>query len=527
MLVELHVRDLGVIEDATVELGPGMTALTGETGAGKTLLVGALGLLLGGRADPVVVRPGRDEALVEGRFDAAGEERILARAVAARGRSRAWVDGRMAPVAALGDAGAGLVEVHGQHGHHALFEPAAQRRALDRYGRVDHAPLDAARAELAAAEAELDALGGDERTRAREADLLRYQLAEIADAGLADPDEDAVLAEEEGRLADATALRQAAASAAGALGGEDEAGAVDRLGDALAAVSGRPALVGLADRLVAAQAELADLASELRTVAETWEDDPARLEEVRARRQRLRELERKYGATVADVIAYGREVAARLDALDSLDERVAAAERRRAEAARRLAEAEAEVGAARRAAAPGLGRDVQSHLRALAMPRARLEVAVGDRDPGDDVTFRFAANPGEALLALAKVASGGELARVMLALRLVLSDAPDTMVFDEVDAGVGGEAAVAVGAALAELGRRHQVLVVTHLPQVAAFAHHHLVVRKASAGGRTVATVSAAEGQDRVVELARMLSGQPDSATARRHAEELLAGARR
>lgn len=549
MLVELHVRGLGVIEEATIELGPGMTALTGETGAGKTLLVEALELLLGGRADSVLVRPGATEAAVEGRFlldgdvldpglaggDAdtsggAGEgELILARTVpAGGGRSRAWVDGRMTPVSALAEHGARLVDLYGQHAQQSLFDPAAQRRALDAFGGIDTGPLRRLNAERRRLGSELEALGGDERARARQIDLLRHQLGEIDAARLEDPEEESALAAEEERLSEATHYRQLAGVALDALEAEEAgeaSGAVDRLGQAASTLASRPGLARLAERLRALQAEAADAASELRAVRDGWEDDPERLDAVRARRQLLRDLSRKYGEGIAGIQAFAEEARGQLETLESVGERTASVTAELDELDRTLAAEATAVGTARTAAAPVLARAVEERLVRLAMPGARLEVSVGDDDPGDDVTFLLGANRGEPVLALAKVASGGELARAMLALRLVLSEAPPSMVFDEVDAGVGGEAAVSVGQALAELATRRQVLVVTHLAQVAAFADRQLVVHKHERGGRTAAQVSAVEGEERIVELARMLSGRPGSATARRHAEELLAAA--
>ena len=530
MLVELRVRDLGVIESVALDLGPGMTALTGETGAGKTLIVEALELLMGGRADPSLVRPGASEALVEGRFvDDDDDEIILARAVPAQGRSRAWIDGRMAPVAALAEAGARLLDLHGQHAHQSLLDPGAQRRALDAFAGIDTGPVTGARARCRALQADLDALGGDERARARETDLLRHQIGEIEAAGLAGPDEDDTLAAEEDRLAEAAAHRQAAAQALAALdttdGGDGgSAAAVDLLGAARAALEGRDPLAPLAQRLAALQADAADAASELRHVVETWEDDPARLDEVRGRRQLLRDLSRKYGEGPAGVLAFADDARRRLADLEATDVRAAALGDELAAATAELTAAESVVGAARRAAAGPLASAVEGRLRTLAMPHARLEVTVDGPGSADDVAFLLGANPGEPVLPLAKVASGGELARAMLALRLVLTGAPPTMVFDEVDAGVGGEAAEAVGSALAEVAGRHQVLVVTHLAQVAAWARCQLGVRKDVADGRTVAQTTPLEGEARVVELARMLSGRPGSATARRHAEELLDG---
>jgi DNA repair protein RecN (Recombination protein N) len=525
MLVELRVRDLGVIEEARIELGPGMTALTGETGAGKTLLVEALGLLLGGRADPVLVRPGATEAVIEGRFVVADEEFILARSVPATGRSRAWVDGRMAPVSALTELGSRLVDLHGQHAHQSLFDPGAQRAALDSFGAIDLRPVVTARAHRAEILAALEELGGDERARAREVDLLRYQLEEISSAKIGGPDEDDLLAAEEERLAEASAHREAAAIALRALDPDRHSpgrGAVDLLGEARSSLEGRAPLGALTDRLSAIQAETTDLATELRRVIDTWEDDPERLSEVQARRQLLRELSRKYGEGPRGILAFAAEATERLDALEATEERAGAFGLQLADAEAALAAAEAAVGASRRRCAPQLAAAVEQRLRALAMLRAQIEVSVGERDPGDEVVFGIGANLGEPVLPLTKVASGGELARTMLAMRLVLTDAPPTMVFDEVDAGVGGEAATAVGAALAEVARAHQVLIVTHLAQVAAFSSRQLGVTKEVEGDRTVARVRDLEGEDRVVELARMLSGRPGSATARRHAEELL-----
>lgn len=570
VLRELRVRDLGVIDDLTVVLEPGMTALTGETGAGKTLLVEAIGLLLGGRADPVLVRPGAREAVVEGRFEAVvegpfdgdpvagkGEEDdvVLARVVPASGRSRAYVGGRMAAVGALAEAGGALVDLHGQHGHQALFSSAAQRAALDRAGAVDHGPLVEARRTLAAIEADLGALGGDQRGRAREIDLLRFQLTELDAADLRDPDEEASLLDEEDRLSGAGAHREAAALVHDAV--QADGGLLDRLGAAAAAVAGRPALRALHDRLRAAEAELADIGGEARGLEEAFEDDPERLAAVSGRRQQLRDLRRKYGDTLDDVIAFRDAARTRLEDLEGWEVRAAALDAQRTAAATAVDRAAAAVGAARRAAAPALAAAVEVELRSLAMPSARFDVVVGPGPAGDDVTWLLGANAGEAALPLAKVASGGELSRTMLALRLVLSNlrpssdlrpssypetdpdagleagldagagaAGQTLVFDEVDAGVGGEAAVAVGRALAALGRRHQVLVVTHLPQVAAFADHQVAVSKQESGGRTRTSVQILDDAGRVVELSRMLSGRPDSATARSHATELLAQAR-
>jgi len=528
LLAELHVRDLGVIDDVSVTLGPGMTALTGETGAGKTLLIGALSLLLGGRADPSVVRAGADEAYVEGRFVDVdgGDEVVLARSVAREGRSKAWIDGRMAPVGALTDAAAGLLELHGQHQHRTLVVPEAQRKALDAFGAVDTGPLESARSLLAALLREADGLGGDARLRAREAEVLAFQVEEIDAAGLTGPDEDATLEAEEDRLAEASAHRTAAAAALAALEGSDggpgEAGALDRLAEASGALAGRVPLESLDRRVRASMAELADLAGELRMVVETWEDDPERLVEVHSRRQLLHELVRKHGSTLDEVLAFADEGRVRLAALAQDEARAAVLDAEIARARAAAAEAESVVARERRRAAPLLASEIEVTLHDLAMPSARFAIRVEGEGSADHVVFELAANPGEPALPLAKAASGGELSRTMLAVRLALTDAPGVLVFDEVDAGVGGAAATAVGAALAGLGNYAQVLVVTHLAQVAAQADHQVEVRKVEAGGRTRSEVTRLDPAGRVVEISRMLSGSPDSESARRHARELL-----
>ena len=522
MLNELHVENLGVIAELSLLLGAGMTALTGETGAGKTMLVEAIDLLVGGRADPTLVRPGAAEARVEGRFVIGDDELILARVIPADGRSRAYVNGRLATAATLADEGSRLVDLHGQHAHQSLLAVATQRSALDRFGAVDLAPMREARARIVEIDASLATLGGDARARAREIDLLRFQVDELAAAALDDPDEEVVLERDEAVLADALAHRQAAELAVSAL--TDDGGTLDTLRAALAAVATRAPFDAHEVRLRALAAELDDVSGEIRATGEGIDEDPQRLADVRARRQLLRELRRKYADTLADVIAYRAEASDRLAELSSYESRAAALESARDAAVLAERAAAALVGAARRKAAPRLAKAVAANLTALAMPRARLELTVGV-DPGDEVAFLLGANPGEPALPLAKVASGGELARTMLAMRLVLTEAPDTLVFDEVDAGIGGEAALAVGRSLAALGQRHQVLVVTHLAQVAAFADAHIAVTKSEQRGRTVATARTVDGDERVRELSRMLSGMAESGSAHSHARDLLESA--
>jgi len=521
MLLELHIEDLGVISRLDLVLGDGLTVFTGETGAGKTMLVEAISLLVGGRADGSVVRAGAVEARVEGRFTDGDDEVVLARVIPADGRSRAYVNGRLATVSSLADVGARLVDIHGQHAHQSLLGAAAQRDALDRFARVDLGPLRAARARLTEIDAALAALGGDGRTRAREIDLLRFQLDELDVADVRDPDEDAELARGEDLLAGAQAHRDAAGAAIEALTADDAAG--DALVAAIAGLASHGPFSDLAERLRGVHAEVADIADELRRRAESIDDDPAQLAAIVERRQLLRNLRRKYGDSLHDVIEFAREARERLDELEGYDTTVERLERERVAALGAERTAASVVGATRRAAADALGRAVAARLHELAMVAADVVVTVGDHDPGDDVTFLLAANPGSPPLPLAKVASGGELARSMLALRLVLLEAPGTLVFDEVDAGIGGTAATAVGRALADLGERHQVVVVTHLAQVAALADHQIRVSKTVVDGSTSATASHMADDQRVVEIARMLSGTPESDAAREHAAELLA----
>lgn len=539
MLVELHIENLGVIERASLALGTGLTALTGETGAGKTMLVEAIELLIGGRADASIVRHGAAEARVDGRFvverDGEPDEVVLTRVVPADGRSRAYVNGRPATAASLADAAGPLVDLHGQHAHQSLMSVRAQRRSLDEFGGVDLGELRAARGRVTAVQAELAALGGDERARAREIDLLRYQVDELDLAGITDPAEDDSLAAEEATLADAQGHRDAGRAAVAAVRGADDGGADESLRAALRHLAERPPYDTAAQRLQSVLAELDDLTASVRDTAESIDDDPERLAAIRERRQLLVDMRRKYGETLADVMDFHREAADRLAELLDYDRRATALDDELRAAEQAMSEAAAEVLAARTAAAPSLAAAVEAKLHELAMPDAVVVIEVGggaDDAAGEQVRFLLSANPGSPPLPLQRVASGGELARTMLALRLVLSasagaageGAVDTLVFDEVDAGIGGDAANAVGRALAALGRRHQVLVVTHLAQVGARADHQHLVTKTVSGGHTSTTVAALDAAQRVEEVARMLAGEVTDA-ARVHAGTLLTDA--
>lgn len=578
MLEELRISGLGVIDSSVLELGPGLTVITGETGAGKTMIVTAIGLLLGGRADAGAVRAGAGTARVEGIVDAsrlpefaaavteAGGEvedgRVVLARTVAEGRSRAFVGGASVPVASLASVAEPLVAVHGQSDQHRLLQPRAQRDALDRFGGVEvGALLEEYRAHfvrLTEVETELADVTMHARERAREADLLRFGLAEV-EAVAPRAGEDAELAAEEERLGNADALRAAAEQAREALSSEQ--GGTDALSTTSAArrllESVRehdPEAAALAARLAELTYVLADLAADVASYADRVDADPARLAVVSERRAALGTLTRKYGETIEEVLGWAETSAARLLELDGADDRVEALRNERTELRARLASTGAALSQARSAAAERLGREVSDELTLLAMPHARLgvevrqhgvddgvdedqpraPVRVGDRwlrygSSGlDEVELLLAANTGAEPRPLGKGASGGELSRVMLAIEVALAGTSPvpTFVFDEVDAGVGGAAAVEVGRRLAQLAGSAQVLVVTHLPQVAAYADTHVAVRKESDGSVTSSGLTVLDESARERELSRMLAGLSESDTALAHARELLAVAR-
>jgi DNA repair protein RecN (Recombination protein N) len=565
MLVELAVGGLGIIDATELELGPGCSALTGETGAGKTLLVAALGLLLGTKGDRALVRDGAREARVEGRFllraehparallavhDLTGtvttareEEVVVARALGRDGRSKARVNGRLTTLGFLSQLGAALVEIAGQHEHVRIGSAAVQRTLLDTFIGPDALALSSEVADAVGSAAragrEADRLGEEEQERARELEHLAHEIAEIEAAAMV-PGESDALADEVARLEHAEAIGAAAGAALEALRGEG--GVSDLLEGARAEVArlaGLDSVLGAAaDRLQAAAYEIDDVALELaRRAAPT---DPLALDDVRARLDRLRHLHRKYadagrarpGRTTdadSEVLAYLEEARARRGALEGAQEERSRWDAQRDDALGRAARLADRLSELRYAAAGRLARELERALGELALEGARVEVRL-ERRPlveggNESVTFWIAANPGEALRPAAKAASGGELSRIALALYLVSApEGQDTVVFDEVDAGVGGEAAQSVGRSLARLASRTggQVLVVTHLPQVAAFADAHYRITKSSARGRAVARVTRVEGENRIAELSRMLAGLPESERARGHARELL-----
>jgi DNA repair protein RecN (Recombination protein N) len=562
VLEELRISGLGVIDDAVLELSPGLTVVTGETGAGKTMVVSGLGLLFGGRGDSGLVRVGAARAAVDGRLrvapgrvaelvdelggDIDDHTLLLSRVVGADGRSRAQVGGRAVPVRTLAELADELIAVHGQTDQLRLRAPARQRDAIDRFGGDDVARSLGAYREVyhkyLDVETTLTELTTRARDRAREADVLRFGLAEI-EAAAPQPAEDVVLGSEVGRLTHADLLASAAASAhAGLLG--DPAG--DDIPDAVGLVAGAraglervaehdPALKVMADRLAEAGYLLSDVATDLAAYADDIEADPGRLATAQERQSVLAGLVRKYappGAGVDDVIAWASDAGLRLAELDSDDSRLAELAIESGRLRESMVALAGKLTAARTKAAERFAAAVTAELRDLAMPHAVVTVDVRTGTEfgshgADDIEVLLAPHPGAPARPLAKGASGGELSRVMLAVEVVFAgaDPVPTFVFDEVDAGVGGRAAVEVGRRLARLARVAQVIVVTHLPQVAAFADRHLLVVKSDDGMVTRSGVVALDETGRVNELSRMLAGLEGSSLAQGHAGELLAAA--
>lgn len=566
MIEEISIRDLGVIGEATLPLGPGFTALTGETGAGKTMVVTALGLLLGERADSAAIRLGSKQAVVEGQWevpaqgsvaervrDAGGDldvfagdraSLLLSRTLSAEGRSRAHVGGRTSPVSVLGEIGHQLVVVHGQSEQIRLRSATAQREALDRFAGPELTALlaeyRAVHARWQGSRAELDELVADQDRRAREAEELRVALAEIEEAD-PQPGEDLELAERTERLGNLEELRLAASQAVELVSSQG----VDEVQDALSAIEGARRQL---DRVVAHDATLqpiaealgeagylvSDISGQLSTYLAGLDSDSGReLESLQERRALLAGLIRKHGSTLQDVIDLLGTGSGRLLELDNDGERIEALT---ASVASDLEEAEQLAGrltALRTAAAEQLAERVTEELAALAMPQARLSVDVTEREElgrsgRDLVAILLQPHPGSEPRPLGKGASGGELSRVMLAIEVVIagSDPVPTFVFDEVDSGVGGASAIEIGRRLARLAENAQVIVVTHLAQVAAFATNHLRVAKGSDGSVTASSVEQLSGDARLAEMARLLSGLSDSESALTHAQELIDTAR-
>jgi DNA repair protein RecN (Recombination protein N) len=549
VLFELRVENLLLIERAELRLAPGLNVLTGETGAGKTVLAHALDLLLGGKARPGIVRPGASEAYVEGvfglpaalrgelgeRLPEDAEEVVLARRVSAEGRTRAYVNGRSASAGDLSELAGELLAFYGQHEHRKLTLASAQLEILDAFAGVDRSAYAEAWASVRALEASLEELRARAAGRERELDLVAFELREIEEVGPTE-DEARDLAAERERLRHLEALRGAAFGGAEAVAPETgEGGAGAALAGALAgldAVAGVDAgLDGLIERWRTLVLEADDLAGELRRYADGLEGEPGRLEVVEERLAALQRLERKHGGSIAAVLAHAEACRARRDELagaeEALEQATAALDAARAELGVRAGE----LRAARAETAPRLAAAVRERLEELAMPGATFEIDVAEREPGpagaDAVEFQIATNPGVPAGPVRDIASGGEASRVMLALLGVANDsrAETTLVFDEIDAGIGGQTARAVGEQLRALASGRQVVCITHLPQIASLADRHFSIAKDLSTEPALTTVTELAARDVVAELVRMLGADEDDVAARRHAKELLKAA--
>lgn len=616
MLLRLHIEDLAIIDALTLDFTDGFTVLTGETGAGKSIILGALNLVLGERASSDDVRTGCESAVAEALFEvsacgrlrdllaewglleddgeavasgsgrkrAGGRDRIpvelvLRREIGAQGRSRCLVNGRLVTLAQLRQIGDRLVDLHGQHQHQSLLRVETHREILDGFGDGEHVrALEAYRAAFgrySAVVARLRSLNRDEREIERQKGVLEYQLREISEAELT-PGEDAALDEERRRLTHAEALKHNATEANDLLyEGENCPAPVSDLVAQVAALAAEavrldPSLGTVAERLEAVRAEVDDLAATLRSYAEDLEHDPERLSEIEDRLHLIRQLKRKYGGTIEEILEKAAQFERELHTLTHGREEQERLEAERAELERQVVQAAECLSAKRRETGERFSKGLQRHLKDLEMTAVRFEVRLDREELGvpssfaeeeeegresrretsragewlpfpdgkryrvhdygvDQVEFLFSPNVGEALKPLRKIASGGELSRIMLGLKVLLrsQDQVPTLIFDEIDTGISGRTGTAVGDKMAELGGRYQVICITHLPQIAARATHHFVVRKTQQKGRTLTRVERLDPGERQGEIARLLGGEPDSAIARRHASELLAAGKR
>ena len=553
MLRELRILNFAVIDEVRLELGPGLNALTGETGAGKSIIVGALSLLLGERASTEDVRAGEERALVEAAFDVADREPVLRRCeeagievedgwlvlrreVRREGRNRAWVNGSPATAGLIWDLGSALVELHGQHEHQVLLRPEEQRRILDAFAGAGEiaAEVRGLHDELGEVRDRLDELEQRVREARERADWLRFKAEEIEEAEL-EPGEEEELEAEATRLENSEELT----TLSGRLHGEiyaDDGSVVDRLGalgrdlERLAELD--PDAAELRDLFSSARAELEELGRRLADYQDRVDHDPGRLARIRERLDEIFRLQRKYGDSVEDVLEAGRRAREELETLGSADRRREELEERAEELRGELEERAGRLSETRREAAEALDGEIEPLLSELGMEDGRFEVVLEPlEEPGphgaERVEFRASLNPGFEPGPLARIASGGELSRVMLALKTVLVRVDDvpSLVFDEIDAGVGGQVAHRVAEKLAAVAREHQVFVITHLPQIAARADAHWRVEKGAGEGRAAARVERVEAGGRVEEVARMLGGDPESGVSRDHARELIEGA--
>lgn len=551
MLSELRIRNFALIDRLTVRLGPGLNVLTGETGAGKSIIVGALSLLLGERASADVVRAGEDRASVEGVFDVAGREDVarildergidpdddgllvLKREVAVEGRNRAWINGSPTTAAVLGELGRALVDLHGQHEHQTLLRRDEQRAILDAYAASALLLARVREAHGAASTLRREIAGLDARRReaAQRADFLRFQAEEIEAASLRAGEEEE-LEDEARRLSHSEELQALSGGLADAVSGSErallhEVGSLRRQIDQLVRID--PAQNEVRELYESAYYALQELGERMERYAAGIEHDPRRLDEIRRRQDLLFRLKTKYGQTLEEVLQVGTRARAELDLLENAEWELGALQKKLAAAEAELAAAAAELTAARQAAMERLSGEVSAVLPELGMGggvfRAeRVPLAEPGPFGAEEVEFRVSLNRGFDPKPLSYVASGGEMSRIMLAIKTILArlDSVPTLVFDEVDAGIGGKVGLQVGEKMREVAGTHQVFAITHLPQIASRAHVHLLVRKGERDGRTTTDVLPLEADDRVHEIARMLGGDPESAVSLEHARELL-----
>ena len=553
MLTELRIRNFAIIESVTLPLGEGFNVLSGETGAGKSIIVGALGLLLGERASADLIRSGAEKATVEGVFDVGSvrgiakladekgievedDTLVLKREIATGGRGRAWINGAPVTATVLAEIGRQLVNLHGQHDAQTLLDGESQRRILDAFGGAETQADQVRRiyTELSGVRREITTLTARRAEAEKRADYLRHVAKEIEDARLS-PGEDTNLEDEARVLEHADELRTLASTLNDLLSGE-EASVLGQLGAAQRPLTSieriDPAGARMQELFDAGFYALQELARSVEDYASSVDLDPSRLEEVRQRRDRLFGLLKKYGPTLDNVIEAGRSARAELDLIDTAQFDLANLTAREADARRRLSADAEKLSDMRISAGKKLAKSVDALLPQLGMPDGKFTVALVARDEptaegAEDVEFRVALNVGHEDRPLARVASGGELSRVMLALKTILArvDQVPTLIFDEVDAGIGGRVGLQVGDTLRRVAKEHQVFAISHLPQIAARAHHHIVVAKGAKGGVTTADISVLEGTSRVNEIARMLGGDPESKVSRAHAKELLESA--
>ena len=517
-LLELVVINLGVIEKISMTLRPGMSVITGETGAGKTLLVTALQLLTGQRAESTAVGPFGDEARVEARCIIDNEETIVTRVVPKEGRSRAYINGSMVTVGSLAEVADSLIEIHGQHGHTALESPKEQRKALDEYGSIDISNLKQLQLNEKNLKNDLEKLLGKEKEKT-DLDYLKFQEREITEANIHDLEEVEHLKEVEKLLADATGNQLAALRISEDLNNAGQI--VEGITVLLNELRNRESMKHLEEKIIETLELISAISIESRDIAEQIDTSPERLNQVQERRSILTELRRKYGESLEAVLEKQKQLQEEIKSLEKADVIAATMETELGEITEQRKREEARIGKEREKAAPNISSEIQATLRDLALPNAQVKFTT-DGPAGNDIKLLLSLNRGQEMMPIQKIASGGELSRTMLALRLVLSAETGTLVFDEVDSGIGGETAHSIGSALKRLAKGCQVLVVTHLAQVAAFADTQIMLTKTNDESKVGIDVKVLNKEERVIEISRMLSGSPDSLNARKHAEELL-----